>query len=116
MLMYIGGMQITPRPTKQPSRMADPPGTRRTLSASASSRSGSVSLSRNGNGPPVAAGASLPIRNPSRIPLLTHAFARHDSVRSAVGGTDLTAVEPGLEGAERLEGPAPLLRRGTPPA
>ena len=29
-LMYIGGMQVTPRPTKQPSRMLEPPGTMRT--------------------------------------------------------------------------------------
>ena len=30
MLMYIGGMQMTPRPTYAPSRIVDPPGTTRT--------------------------------------------------------------------------------------
>ncbi len=29
-LMYIGGMHVTDRPTKQPSRIDDPPGTIRT--------------------------------------------------------------------------------------
>ena len=29
-LMNIGGMQVTPLPTKQPSRMLEPPGTIRT--------------------------------------------------------------------------------------
>ena len=51
MLMYIGGMQITPRPMKAPSRTADPPGTRRTWRSSASVLIGIVSLSKNGHLP-----------------------------------------------------------------
>ena len=46
MLMYIGGMQMTPLPRYAPSLTEDPPGTSRTREAAESGRSGSVSLSR----------------------------------------------------------------------
>jgi hypothetical protein len=45
MLMNIGGMQTTVRPTKAPSRIVDPPGTMRTPAATPGFFSGSVSLS-----------------------------------------------------------------------
>ena len=45
MLMYIGGMQITPLATKAPSRTLDPPGTIRTPAAAPGRLSGMVSLS-----------------------------------------------------------------------
>ncbi len=52
MLMYIGGMQTTPRPRKTPSRTLDPPGTMRTPSPIAKDGlSGSVSLSKKGQRP-----------------------------------------------------------------
>ena len=51
MLMYIGGMQITPAPRYAPSRTDDPPGTMRTLLAAVNRLSGSVSLSKNGQRP-----------------------------------------------------------------
>jgi hypothetical protein len=45
MLMYIGGMQITPGATYAPSRIDDPPGTMRMPLATPGRFSGIVSLS-----------------------------------------------------------------------
>ena len=77
MLMYIGGMQMTPRARYAPSRTDDPPGTTRTPSAVDTRFSGSVSLSTNGQRPwSIDTSASAPHRNPSRIPCFTQAFTR----------------------------------------
>ena len=46
--MYIGGMQVTPLPMKQPSRILDPPGTMRTPLAGVNWRTGNVDLSKKG--------------------------------------------------------------------
>jgi len=45
MLMYIGGMQITPGAMYAPSRTADPPATMRTPAESPGFFNGNVSLS-----------------------------------------------------------------------
>src|SRR5580698_4548030 len=47
-LINIGGMHVTPLPTKQPSRMLDPPGTMRTPSLVVKCFTGNVALSKNG--------------------------------------------------------------------
>ncbi len=51
MLMYIGGMQMTPLPRNAPSRTVDPPGTTRTPLWRSRRLSGRVSLSKNGQRP-----------------------------------------------------------------
>src|SRR5580765_988460 len=79
MLTNIGGMQITPGAMNAPSRTDDPPGTMRTPSAAPPKRrSGSVSLSKNGQGRSAVSDMSTvsPKRNPMRMPCLTHAFTR----------------------------------------
>jgi hypothetical protein len=62
--MYIGGMQMTSRPTNAPSRIVDPPGTMRTPCCAVKRLSGSVSLSKNGHRP---CHAQLAERYPRRL-------------------------------------------------
>ena len=77
MLMYIGGMQMTPRPRYAPSRTDDPPGTSRTFDAVESDRRGSVSLSRYGESALGESNATTsPQRNPTRMPCLTQGLTR----------------------------------------
>src|SRR5437870_1216012 len=47
-LMYMGGMQVTPLPTKEPSRTLDPPGTMRMPLCAVMRFAGYVDLSKNG--------------------------------------------------------------------
>src|SRR5579885_348624 len=47
-LIYMGGMQVTPLPTKHPSRMLDPPGTIRTPLSGVRRFTGQVALSNIG--------------------------------------------------------------------
>src|SRR3954454_1490178 len=68
-LMYIGGMQVTPLPMKQPSRILEPPGTIRDPDSGPIFRTGQVALSNNGS--LVGSGdmfTTVPIRNPTSIP------------------------------------------------
>src|ERR1700722_17941530 len=72
--MNIGGMQMTDGATKAPSRMDDPPGTRRIRSARVTRRAGKVSLSTNDSTSPSDICRISPSRKPSRIPCLTQAL------------------------------------------
>src|SRR5580698_7868878 len=76
-LMYMGGIQMTPLPIKQPSRMLEPPGTRRMPSEGLSRFTGQVALSnmgvRTGSGDIF---TTAPMRRPDRMPFLTQMFTR----------------------------------------
>src|SRR5579885_943679 len=85
-LMYMGGMQVTPLPTKQPSRMLDPPGTMRTPESMEKFFSGYVDLSKKSCcAPSEHISTMYPMRKPSRIPFLTHAFTRQPVLEDASG-------------------------------
>src|SRR6185503_12305235 len=76
-LMYMGGMQVTPLPTKQPSRILEPPGTMRTPDCAVNCFTGYVDLSKNGwRVESIDISTTAPMRNPSRMPFLTQPFTR----------------------------------------
>ena len=75
--MNIGGMHVTPVPTKQPSRMEEPPGTIRTPSPGKSCFTGQVALSKNGWRDRSSERSTIaPMRKPSRTPFFTQALTR----------------------------------------
>ena len=72
MLMYMGGMQMTPRPRYTPSRMLEPPGTSLMPLVESTGFNGNVSLSNKGNRPapaPTDLSTSVPTRKPRRMAL-----------------------------------------------
>src|SRR4051794_6059128 len=76
-LMYMGGMQVTPRPTKQPSRMLEPPGTIRTPSLPSNCFTGYAALSNHGClAVSMDQSTTIDIRNPRRIPFFTQGLTR----------------------------------------
>ena len=98
MLTYIGGMPMTPRPRKEPSRTDEPPGTMRTPAATSRRFRGSVSLSKNGHAAVVHGGVGQ----------LAEAEAQEDSLLDpgvhlpAGGGNGVGLGRAGLAARERL--------------
>src|SRR5215207_4178836 len=84
-LTYIGGMQTTPAARYAPSLTEEPPGTMRTPSMMVVGRTGYVSLSKKRSESCALMSESAPMRNPARMPLLTHELTRQrpSSPRSA---------------------------------
>src|SRR5208282_484962 len=72
--MNIGGMQTTDGATYAPSRIEDPPGTRRTRSVRLRRRAGKVSLSMKESTSPSDIFCNSPRRKPSRMPCFTQAL------------------------------------------
>ena len=96
--MYIGGMQVTPLPTKQPSRMLEPPGTMRTPLSTVKRFTGYVDLSKKGcRVGSIDISTTAPMRNPSRMPFLTQPFTRQPLLARASGSAART--EPLLSAA-----------------
>src|SRR4051794_16572455 len=91
--MYIGGMHVTPRPTKEPSRMLEPPGTIRTPASGPICLSGYVDLSKNGKLPPPVISTIPPMRKPRRIPFFTQLFTRQPDGCDGSGSAARTAPE-----------------------
>src|SRR5262249_20694624 len=90
-LIYMGGMQVTPLPTKQPSRMLDPPGTMRTPFSAVTRFTGHVALSRNGRRTgSIDISTTAPIRNPISTPFFTHGFTRHPLREEESGSAERT--------------------------
>src|SRR5271167_4320158 len=82
--MYMGGMQMTDGATQAPSRMEEPPGTRRTRSARVRRRAGKVSLSTKESVSPSDISFNSPRRKPSRMPCFTQALTiQRSSIFSA---------------------------------
>src|SRR5208282_4742827 len=73
-LINIGGMETADGATHAPTRMEDPPGTRRTRSARVRRRAGKVSLSTKESTSPSDISLSSPRRKPSRMPCFTQAL------------------------------------------
>src|SRR5260370_38840711 len=69
-------MQITPGARYAPSRTLEPPGTMRTRSSSVVGRTGEVSLSKKRSVGCADMSTSAPMRNPKRMPRLTHGLTR----------------------------------------
>src|SRR5579859_6464299 len=94
MLMYIGGMQMTPRPRYAPSRTLEPPGTMRTPDWTCTCFNGSVSLSRNGQRSWLAVrydSTVVPYLKPRRMPRLTQAFTRQPDGDAGLGSAARTS-------------------------
>ena len=91
-LMNIGGMQVTPLPMKQPSRMLDPPGTMRTPLASVKSlhRIGGLVEKRLPRRRRTDMSTMAPMRNPSRMPFFTQPFTRQPPGDAASGSAART--------------------------
>src|SRR5436853_6462008 len=89
--MYIGGMQVTPRPTKQPSLILEPPGTILIPASAPICFSGYVDLSKKGKLPPSVMSTMPPIRKPRRIPFFTQLFTRQPDDCAESGSAARTA-------------------------
>src|SRR5579883_681875 len=97
-LMYMGGMQVTPRARYAPLRTLDPPGTMRTASCGPNFFSGYVALSRKEKSP-TGISTMAPMRKPSRIPFFTHALTRQPVGEAASGWAART--RPALRAARK---------------
>src|SRR6185436_1137733 len=120
MLTYIGGMHITPRPRKAPSRTAEPPGTRRmpAWTPARKRRTGSVSLSKNWTSRSTWVSdmsTVSPNLKPSRMPCLTHAFTRQPV--GAEGSGDAARTSPADSASRsRVKTARALVRSAAVPA
>src|SRR5271156_70267 len=76
-LMNMGGMQVAPLPTKQPSRMLEPPGTMRTPLSEVMRLTGYVDLSKKGwRCGSMDMSVMAPMRKPRRMPFFTQPLTR----------------------------------------
>src|SRR5208282_228022 len=93
-LMYIGGMHVTLLPTKQPSRMLDPPGTIRTPDSAVNFFTGYVALSKKGcRDASIDISTITPIRKPIKIPFFTQELTRHPVADDGSGSAARTTPE-----------------------